>query len=293
MNIPVRYYFESCSRYRLRCCALSKQETTVKDGDWAISDTAWPDEIYTFFNGRALGVPRKQHFSRDQPLELTDFLVEGKNVVQVSVPGNRCNVGKNSTFYLAIEAVITSSYGVLKNLVETAPHTTSEATKAEIARRLKPAESDDVIVEDNNLYISLADPFSSVMFVTPVRGIYCKHLECFDLEIWLDTRPRRSKGVELSMSDCWKCPICSNDARPNRLRIDDFFLGVRASLTGAGKESTKKIQATADGNWITVVEPDETDDEGPSHTALQQPPQEASRASSASAPHAVIEISDD
>ena len=294
LGLPARYHFEGSCRYRLRCCVRSKQQTTVHDSDWAVSDTAWPNEIYIFCNDRALGVSRKQHFSRDLPLELTDSLVEGKNVVKISIPGNRCNLGADSTFYLAVEAVVTVGHSVLKKHINTATHVTSDRTKAEIARRLQPAESDDVIVEGASLDISLADPFSSVMFQVPVRGADCKHLECFDLQNWLATRPGKSKGdIDLSIADCWKCPICGRDARPNQLYVDDFLVEVRASLLLAGKGGTKRIQVTADGNWTAVPEPDETDDEDPEHAPPHQPPPEVSWASRTSVPPTVIEILDD
>ncbi|KAM0414889.1 hypothetical protein ACHAPD_006072 [Fusarium lateritium] len=176
---------------------------------------------------------------------------------------------------------------------------------ARIKRRLQPSDSDDIIIEDETLTISLADPFSATRFKDPVRGSQCKHLECFDLETWLQTRPPKpeqigggpkQQGGEPSMVDVWRCPICSLDARPSSLWIDGYFAGVRRSLIGIGDMRTKSISVTANGRWAPVLAADDTDDENtpapqPRNTvngnAVKQP-----RPSVTTAP-TVIEILDD
>ena len=91
----------------------------------------------------------------------------------------------------------------------------------------------------------------------------CKHIECFDLDIWLHTRRGKSSydAGEPSLVDDWKCPICGLDARPVSLQIDDYFSAVRQKLVEDGCGNTKKIRIKADGSWTAVQEPDEHGDE--------------------------------
>ncbi|KFH46851.1 Zinc finger MIZ domain-containing protein-like protein [Hapsidospora chrysogenum ATCC 11550] len=295
-ELPIRSYTEGCIRLRLRCSRRPKRETYVRDSDWAISDTTWPGEMYTFFNETAIELPRKQHFRHDRPAELTDLAVEGPNVVKISLPDNKCNLSEDSTFFLAVEVVLTASRSFLENGVRAARHTTAEETKKKIARRLtSTSPDDDVVAADTTLSISLADPFSATMVEVPVRGVDCEHMECFDLGNWLASRPsKKSGGGEPSLADCWKCPICGRDARPHRLHIDDFLVEVRAELLADGKQRTKRIQVAADGSWVPVAEPEDSDDEGDAPPP-SGPAQESSRVSSRSVPPAaaVIEILDD
>lgn len=265
-GMPTRSYFEGCTRYRLRCCLIPKDG--LRETVWATADTRWPGEFYPFFNRKALDTARRQHFHHDLPTELTDLVVAGRNDFQLSLPAHASNVRRDRAFFFAVEVVVTNSLDTVRKEIAANPHVTAESTKLEIGKRLKPTDDDDIIVEDSGLLISLADPFSSVMCETPVRGVDCKHLECFDLSNWLLTRtpkPTHKKSREPCMADSWKCPICSRDARPQSLRIDDFFVGVRASLLESNKGSTKQIRATIDGSWTAVaVENDDSDSDSDS-----------------------------
>jgi hypothetical protein len=171
---------------------------------------------------------------------------------------------------------------------------------------LQPSDSDDIIINDETLTISLADPFSATRFTDPVRGSQCKHLECFDLETWLQTRPPKperigggpeQKGGEPSMVDVWRCPICSLDARPVSLWIDEYFAGVRRSLVSNGDMRTKTISVTANGQWVPVLDADDTADKSkpglqPRNTASDNAGKRLRPSSVTTAP-TVIEILDD
>ncbi|KAH7112767.1 hypothetical protein B0J13DRAFT_461117 [Dactylonectria estremocensis] len=262
-GLPFCAYFEGSYRYRLRLCMRPDQGTELEAADWAVSACYWPRHIFINVNSRVMGLSRKQHFHKDLPLELTDALVPGQNAIRISLPLVDENIARAGSEYLvAVELVETRSHGSLRAMIENAEHTSMEETKEKMIRRLRPSDSDDIIVEDETLLVSLADPFSATMVETPVRGLKCLHLECFDLETWLQTRPSKpaQKGVgtsqtgpEPSMVDAWKCPICDLDARPTSLRIDGYFVQVRKELVGRGETNTKAITITADGKWTAVL----------------------------------------
>ncbi|CAK74569.1 unnamed protein product (macronuclear) [Paramecium tetraurelia] len=59
--------------------------------------------------------------------------------------------------------------------------------------------------------ISLLCCLCSTLMVTPVRGIYCNHIQCFSLENYL-------LMLEMSNPRKWRCPICK--AKLFKLQID-------------------------------------------------------------------------
>ncbi|KPM37008.1 hypothetical protein AK830_g9555 [Neonectria ditissima] len=272
-GLPFCHYYEGSYRYRLRLCMRPAQETEVDAADWAVSPCHWPKHVFVDVNDHMMELRRKQHFHKDLPIELTDVLVPGRNHIRISLPLVSDNVVPGNKYFIAVELVETRSHDSLKARIEKMQRTSVDETRQKMIRRLRPpSDSDDVIIEDETLQVSLADPFSSSMFEIPVRGAKCLHLECFDLETWLQTRPSKppqkgggefQKGPEPSMVDTWKCPICDLDARPLSLRIDEYFIRVRNELVAGGMMNTKAITVTADGQWTPVSEPDDSDDETP------------------------------
>ncbi|POR31788.1 Uncharacterized protein TPAR_07997 [Tolypocladium paradoxum] len=290
-TLPTAPYCSGSLRYRLRLCRAATPQ--MKKRDWPISPSFWPPHIFLTFNGEALHPRRRQHFHRDLPVELTGSLKLGKNLVEISLPAAAANLNTTATCFMAVEVVTTLDYATVRSMIVGSKHCSLDETRREIARRLRPIDSDDVIVENDAICVSVADPFSSVLFTTPVRGVACKHIECFDLKIWLDTRrgkPSHGRG-EPSLVDDWKCPICGLDARPVSLRIDDYFAEVRQKLVEGGCGGTKKIRIKADGSWTPVQEPDEVEDERRSASQARASPR-TERAPTEAAPAPIIILDD-
>ncbi|KAL6363650.1 hypothetical protein LRP88_03072 [Fusarium phalaenopsidis] len=269
-GLPYCYYSEGSCRYRLRTCARSAKETVIQEADWVLAAAQWPPYIFFDLNRTCMELRRKQHFHKDQPMELTDFLVEGENSLRLSFPQNPQNQRLSVKYFLAVEIVETISHDSAMKMIETGRRIPMEDTRRKIQGRLRGSDSDDVIVEDETLTVSLADPFSATRFNIPVRGAHCQHLECFDLETWLQTRPQKPAqqgggasqvGDEPSLVDVWKCPICGQDARPSSLWVDDYLVGVRQALVANGDTRTKAITIDATGVWCAVEEPDDSDDD--------------------------------
>ncbi|RFN45043.1 hypothetical protein FIE12Z_10733 [Fusarium flagelliforme] len=305
-GLPFCYYSEGSYRYRLRICSQLETQAIPTESDWVVAATSWPSHIFIDLNMQHLELRRKQHFNKDQPVELTDHLHEGENVLKISFPAVDQNTIRGYKYFMAIEIVQTISHGAVLNLVQSLRHMSKDETEAKIQRRLRPSDSDDIIIEDETLTISLADPFSATRFAEPVRGSQCEHLECFDLETWFQTRPPKppqngggpqQQGSEPSMVDVWKCPICSLDARPTSLWVDDYLAGVRRSLLSGGDMRTKSITVAADGKWAPVLDVDDSDDESTPvlqhRNVVNGNAGRQSRTSSIAAASTVIEILDD
>jgi hypothetical protein len=234
--------------------------------------------MYITCNGEALDIRRYQHNGKDLPIELTDYIVRGSNSIRISLPEQvRESSGDR---FLAVEMLETLSHSEVIKLVWQNGTIPAEQTLQTIRQRLAGSFDDDgVVFNEPSLAIDLADPFSAILFEIPARGAACTHMECFDLETWLNTRPAKPTqkcrhgdfpcncpiAPEPSNPDKWRCPICFKDARPYSLRIDSFLLEVRKRLAKEDKLQTKSMRVKQDGTWTAVVEADDeldSDEEG-------------------------------
>lgn len=276
----VHEYTNGSLRYRLRCCRINTDKT-VTESDWVTKETSWPDYIFPHFNGEKLVVRRGTHHGKDLPVELTDFVVPGINKLKVATMQAGPTADKIvRRFHLAVEVLETLSHSAILEHVWATGVVDSAQTLEKIRKRVDAVPDEDGIavidqsgVTASELSIDLTDPFSASIFSIPARGSACTHMECFDLETWLNTRPIKQatshqhaltspKRLEPSEPDKWKCPICFADARPRSLRIDSFLLSVRRQLEEQNKLDTKSILVAADGTWRPVIEPVDDEDAG-------------------------------
>lgn len=276
----VHEYTNGSLRYRLRCCRIDTDKA-VTESDWTTKETSWPDYIFPHFNGEKLVVRRGTHHGKDLAVELTDFVVPGINKLKVATMQAGPTADKIvRRFHLAVEVLETLSHSAILEHVWATGVVDSAQTLEKVRKRIDAVPDEDGIavidrsgVTASELSIDLTDPFSASIFSIPARGSACTHMECFDLETWLNTRPIKQatghqhaltspKRLEPSEPDKWKCPICFADARPKSLRIDSFLLSVRRQLEAQDKLDTKSILVAADGTWRPVIEPVDDEDAG-------------------------------
>jgi hypothetical protein len=270
--LPVVEHFSGSLRWRIRCCAVPGSLKTPNETQWVTLDVSWPSYIHMTLNDKVLHVRRQPHNGKDLSTEITDFIVRGTNVLMIAIHDSHGEIHKNR--HLAVEVLETLSHSNIVTAIWAKGPVPEEDTLSTIKKRLTSSVDDEVAFEAPDLSIDLADPFSATIFKTPARGIACTHMECFDLENWLNTRPAKPPPVkcphrqvactcptsaEPSNPDKWRCPICSKDARPYSLRIDGFLLKVRAQLEAEGKLRAKSMRVKADGSWSVVVEADDED----------------------------------
>ncbi|CAN8105641.1 unnamed protein product [Discula destructiva] len=279
-SIPVREYGHGSLRLRVRCCRPPFVKSPVRESDWVTLDMLWPKHIFVGVNEHKLTIRRGTHNGKDLPIELTDFVVSGTNKLRVTVQRAAAD---QPSHYLAVEVLAVASHSALLKGLEANNRASREETLEKIRARISAApDEDDIVLVDRTgstareLSISLTDPFSASIFKIPARGATCSHMECFDLETWLNTRPIRQqlkcghakevctcpKRLEPTEPDKWKCPICFEDARPSSLRIDSFLEDVRRQLQEWNRMDVKSILVAVDGTWRPVDEPaDDEDDE--------------------------------
>ncbi|KAK6850463.1 hypothetical protein PG987_000097 [Apiospora arundinis] len=300
-SLPINMFSNGSVRVRLRCVFCRHDVESIPEGHWVKWDTVWPDHTYIQLNGHILRIGHEQHYRHDQPVEVDHCVVPGRNELKVLVPPNTL-IPLTKKPFIAIERH---------------PQDPAQQTLNIIKTRLRGppcgALDGDVTMLSSDLAIRMTDPFSSRIFDVPVRGISCEHMDCFDLETWLNTRPIKnwcvcgSKGAncgaypkESSLTDKWKCPICGEDARPQVLRIDGFLSEVRATLAAQNELATKDIAVSADGSWKPIVDSGmEEGGEGsgvdirPALVPRSARPQSVTKAVSYRAPIEIITLDDD
>lgn len=83
----------------------------------------------------------------------------------------------------------------------------------------RPASSAADSVEELSRRVSLIDPTSQALIVTPVRGKNCKHAEAFDLVNFVEFNLAASRRQVPNLSKLWKCPICCEPAPQASLEV--------------------------------------------------------------------------
>ncbi|KAI1142530.1 hypothetical protein F5Y05DRAFT_409680 [Hypoxylon sp. FL0543] len=263
-TLPVNRFSNGSLRFRVRCCFRTKSSAPFSESTWVTTDTSWPEHIFMELNRNTLSVMRKAHHAKDLPVEASPYIVPGDNFLNVYVPQGT-SIPHNKEPCIAVEVVEVLSHQAILQMVNTQGRVPASVTQDIVKSRLhgsssKETDGDELTMVDD-LSIDVTDPFSKKMFKVPVRGQTCTHLECFDLETWLNTRlgkrscyctsnaPCGNCPIEPSFVDKWRCPLCDGDARPYSLRLDGFLVDVRSQLEKENKLRTKSILVSADGTW--------------------------------------------
>ncbi|KAH8687900.1 hypothetical protein BGZ60DRAFT_522533 [Tricladium varicosporioides] len=272
-------------QYRLRCIQTKRSVTDCVEPDWVVSDTSWPDTVSLAFNQDQLEIRRKYHHGKDLPIDVTQNILDSGpnkfNKVTVTIAKWRQRM-KEFSWFFAVEIIEVLQHKDIMNTIINYQRIPVSKTLDAIKKSLAPSDDDDdIAMVVSDLTIDLADPFTARIFNIPVRGDSCLHRECFDLETFLLTRNSKPKRPQQPcMPDVWKCPLCSKDARPYCLRVDQFLLSVRAELESQDNLDVKAILISPDGSWRPKQEPsnnkkrknmkDPYDDDSSDDEAFQQ-----------------------
>ncbi len=252
---PPTKYLKVGSRFcRIRCVQVSDIDATFTESDWAVADNAWPRSIAIILNGTALEIRRKLHHGKDLPIDVGQYIQEGQNTLSIA------------TMWLPQEFKAAYAVGL-----ETLQVTTDKKIKEDI-QILAPSEAQQRIIErassvdpdiqiiDPSIVLDITDPYTSSIFEVPVRGMSCRHNQCFDLYVFLQTRGSKTP-TEPCGPDQFKCPLCGGDARPQSLVVDGFFKEVREELSRTGRLDARAIVLHESGDW-QIKEVEETGESG-------------------------------
>lgn len=281
---------------RIRCLKLAETNGLPSPSEWMVMDHTWPRNIALVLNGTSLEIRRRSHHGKDLPIDVTSYIKIGRNELSIAIMG--AVEGANDKYAVGLEIIQVIDYASLKAGIPTLDH-------AEARKRIVDQSSNtdpDVQVVRSQMVLDITDPFTSRIFDIPVRGKLCRHKQCFDLEVFLETRGSKSSHQPCS-PDEFRCPICKGDVRPQSLVIDGFFASIRVELDKQGRLDAKTIILQENGEWSIKEEEEvkgETGDGSGNRTMSRLEIGGLATAGAGKAParkggvaHEVIELDDD
>ncbi|KAM3424979.1 hypothetical protein BST61_g6949 [Cercospora zeina] len=238
--------------FRLRCCAVPPSGYQT-ESSWIVADNTWPEQLFFELNGVQLDCRRKLHHGRYLPIDVTSHVVSGENKLKILT--NRLAIDKRKwDFAVAVERIGISSYDSIKQRLGRLSAPDSLAAIKEALAGSDEDADDEIAVTSSNMTIRMVEPWSQARLVeTPVRSVNCLHKDVFDLDVFLSVCKRPGPDWP-TIVDCWLCPLCRGDCRPQRLIVDEFLANVRDDLKKRGALDTKAIIVDADGSWKLRVE---------------------------------------
>ncbi|XP_025941047.1 zinc finger MIZ domain-containing protein 2, partial [Apteryx rowi] len=100
-------------------------------------------------------------------------------------------------------------------------------------------------VEQTAIKVSLKCPITFRRIQLPARGHDCRHIQCFDLESYLQLNCERGT---------WRCPVCNKTALLEGLEVDQYMLGILIYIQNSDYE---EITIDPTCSWKPVpVKPD-------------------------------------
>lgn len=275
---------------RIRCISLKEKIGMPTQSEWAVADNVWPGSTAVVLNGIALDIRKKTHHGKDLPIDVTSYIKPGQNNLSTAVIGFQ----KESTarFAIGVEFIQVVDEQKIKDEMRVLPENEARQRILDQSKNMDP----DIEVIQSQRVLDLTDPFTARIFDVPVRGTNCHHNQCFDRDTFLQTRNAKVPG-EPCGPDEFRCPICGQDARPQSLMMDMFFVGVRTSLKERGRLDVKAIILHDSGDW-DIREEEEATGESGDGTGRRSAGLAAARTASApaakqSVPREVIELDDD
>lgn len=132
-------------------------------------------------------------------------------------------------------------------------------------KEITTAEEEDLCAP-TSIRVSVACPLGKSRMSYPCRATTCKHLQCFDANLFLLMNERKPTFV---------CPVCNKQLKFGDLCIDGYFMDVIKNLSiDAGNE----IELSADGSWLPALKvKQEADDCGPPAKKLKSEPVKANK----------------
>ncbi|KAL3686227.1 hypothetical protein R1sor_004249 [Riccia sorocarpa] len=193
-----------------------------------------PNSLSFILNGR--GVERRSSLQNSpelgpqMPTDVMQFLRLGNNFIQV--------VGESPGKYVvAIAATSVTPYS---------------SSTVELAEYVVPSTEGDAIddeVVEAGSRISLRCPISHKRIVTPVKGVLCKHHQCFDFDSYIEMNELRP---------VWRCPCCNTCVSCIQIRLDKKMKQILKDVD----EKCFEAIINQDGTWIPAHSADEQKDVG-------------------------------
>ncbi|XP_037084007.1 zinc finger MIZ domain-containing protein 1-like [Pollicipes pollicipes] len=226
-------------------------------------DTNWPASVQVSVNAYPLNIDRGDNKGSHRPLNLKEFCQPGRNTIQITVTACCCS----HLFVLQLvhrPSVRSVLQGLLRKRLLPADHCINKIKRNFSSSTLSGAGGGDGDgVEQTAIKISLKCSITYKRITLPARGHDCKHVQCFDLESYLQMNCERG---------AWRCPVCNKPAPLEGLEVDQYIWGILNSLQNSDVDEVT-IDASASwraSNGTTVKKEEPDSDRGVSPCTKQR-----------------------
>ncbi|KAK9965948.1 hypothetical protein ABG768_005010 [Culter alburnus] len=185
--------------------------------------TNWPASVQVSVNATPLTIERGDNKTSHKALHLKHVCQPGRNTIQITVTACCCS----HLFVLQLvhrPSVRSVLQGLLRKRLLTAEHCITKVKRnfSSVAVSVAGAglNADDG-VEQTAIKVSLKCPITFRRIQLPARGHDCKHVQCFDLESYLELNCERGT---------WRCPVCNKSALLEGLEVDQYMWGILNAL---------------------------------------------------------------
>ena len=240
-SISARTLLPASRVCRIRCVKLCKKNEFPTGSEWVVAENVWPASMAIVLNNEALEIRRKSHHGKDLPIDATPYMKEGRNVISAAIVG--FSEESVDCYAIGLETIIVLDEPFIRTNIPVLRMQDARQRIINISGNADP----DVQILNSQIVLDLTDPFMASIFNVPMRGKSCRHHQCFDRDIFLQTRgpPSTSSSNKPPPDPCspdeFRCPICGLDARPQNLTIDGFFVHVRGELEKRGRLDVRAI----------------------------------------------------
>uniref|UniRef100_A0AAY3ZUM0 SP-RING-type domain-containing protein n=1 Tax=Denticeps clupeoides TaxID=299321 RepID=A0AAY3ZUM0_9TELE len=182
-------------------------------------NTNWPASVQVSVNATPLTIERGDNKTSHKPLHLKQVCQPGRNTIQITVTACCCS----HLFVLQLihrPSVRSVLQGLLKKRLLPAEHCITKVKRnfsSAAASSGNTTLNGEDGVEQTAIKVSLKCPITFRRIQLPARGHDCKHVQCFDLESYLQLNCERGT---------WRCPVCNKTALLEGLEVDQYMWGI-------------------------------------------------------------------
>nr|XP_040053281.1 zinc finger MIZ domain-containing protein 2-like isoform X2 [Gasterosteus aculeatus aculeatus] len=191
-------------------------------------NTNWPASVQVSVNATPLCIERGDNKTSHKPLYLKPVCQPGRNTVQITVTACCCS----HLFVLQLvhrPSVRSVLQGLMKKRLLPAEHCITKI-KRNFSSGTIPGSTGlngEDGVEQTAIKVSLKCPITFRRIQLPARGHDCRHIQCFDLESYLQLNCERGT---------WRCPVCNKTALLEGLEVDQYMLGILVYIQNSDYE---------------------------------------------------------
>ncbi|XP_029017705.1 zinc finger MIZ domain-containing protein 2-like [Betta splendens] len=181
-------------------------------------NTNWPASVQVSVNATPLTIERGNNKTSHKPLYLKHVCQPGRNTIQITVTACCCS----HLFVLQLvhrPSVRSVLQGLMKKRLLPAEHCVTKIKRNFSSGSIPgtPGLNGEDGVEQTAIRVSLKCPITFRRIQLPARGHDCRHIQCFDLESYLQLNCERGT---------WRCPVCNKTALLEGLEVDQYMLGI-------------------------------------------------------------------